>query len=242
MAEALGVCRLDPGGCRHSLTWHWPGAVSLRAAERPSLFVSAAGLVPCDVSERSICLFSPSVHSSDVLRRSSLDASLSASSSSPPKNCPLSRSRMGPLGLRVDFGRRFAGFRWPRGAASGPTSRRAPPLCGGRGSVPRGSVAQSGEVSDGGADAFFLTLGPDSRARATCWPASVADSRWLGRDRSRPPWGRWLAQSFIHTCPTCPALLSRQCPTACVRRSSLAPWPAMTRVQPRQRKAQAASV
>jgi hypothetical protein len=39
-----------------------------------------------------------------------------------------------------------------------------------------------------------------------------------------------------------PAPLCRPCPETCVRMSSLAPWPAMTPVKPRQRKAQVASV
>jgi hypothetical protein len=164
-----GICRRVPG-------WRaWLTLVGRTihgqprgpARQGPNSVVRCHRGSPFFPNPRSICLFSPSVYSCDVLRRPSLDASLSASSSFPPKNCPLSRSRMGPLGLRMDFGRRLAGFRWPRGAASGPKSRRAPPLlCGGRGSVPRGSVARSGEVSDGGADAFFLTPGPGSRARA----------------------------------------------------------------------------
>lgn len=93
-AEALDVCCPDPGRCRHSHAWQWPGAVSLRAAERPWLVVSPAALVPCNVSGKSIGFVSPSVHSCDEWRCSSFAASPSASSSSPPKNCPLRRSRM----------------------------------------------------------------------------------------------------------------------------------------------------
>src|SRR6266508_3303182 len=67
-AEGRVACRPYPGLYRQSPTLHWPGAVSLRAAERPCLFVSAAALVPYDVSERKLWIFSPSVHSCDDFR------------------------------------------------------------------------------------------------------------------------------------------------------------------------------
>jgi hypothetical protein len=165
--EGRGGGRPDPWWGRDSRARQCPGAVSLRAAGPPSLVVSAAALVLCGVSARSIGFVSPSVHSCDEGRGPSLDASPSASSSSPPKNCPLCRSRMGPLGGRVDFGRRCAGFRWARGAASGPKSRRASPLRAGRVSAPRGVTARSGEVKDGGAEGLFLRPGRGSRARAS---------------------------------------------------------------------------
>ena len=66
--EDRGACRPYPGWCRHSLSRSWPGAVSPRAAEQPSLVVSVGVLVPCDVSERSIWICSPSIHSYEAFR------------------------------------------------------------------------------------------------------------------------------------------------------------------------------
>jgi hypothetical protein len=51
--------------------------------------------------------------------------------------------------------------------------------------------------------------------------------------------GPCVARRLAHASP---ASLCRSCPTTCVRMSSLAPWPAMTRVKPRKGKAPAASV
>jgi hypothetical protein len=134
------------------------------ASDRPMMRRFPPRWGPRSCLTRSIGFCSPSVHPCDDGRCPSLDASPSASSSSPPKNCPLCRSRMGPLGGRVDFGRRCASFRGPRGAASGPNSRRASPRGGGHGAVTRGSAALSGE-GEGGADACPRTPGPGSRAR-----------------------------------------------------------------------------
>lgn len=103
-------------------------------------------------------------HSCAEWRCPALGASPSAASSSPPKNCPLCRSRIDPLGPGMDVGRRCTGFRWLRGDASGPKSRPAPPRYGCRGSLTRDSVAQPEEVSDGSVDAGFQVPGPASQA------------------------------------------------------------------------------
>jgi len=66
--EARVVCRPYPAWSRPSPTLHEPGAVSLRAAEQPSLVVSAGVLALYDVSENSVWIFSPSLHSCEAFR------------------------------------------------------------------------------------------------------------------------------------------------------------------------------
>jgi hypothetical protein len=63
--------------------------------------------------------------------------------------------------------------------------------------------------------------------------------RRAGVNASLPSVGPHVARHLAHA--SC-ASLRRPCPTTCVRMSSLAPGPAMTRVKPRQRKAPAAAV
>ena len=115
-------------------------------------------------AERSIGMVSPSVHSYDDGSCPSLDASPPAVSS-PPKELPALPFAGGPLAVMVDGGCRCAGLPCRRGAASGPSSRRASPRWGGGGAVRYGSVALS-DGSGGGADTCLRTPGPGPRARA----------------------------------------------------------------------------